>query len=252
MVCALSILYQRDLMYLPYPGPTEPLKAGLYAYDQTSFIAADGKAIPYWEYAPQTARLTILYLHGNGGGLHAFVPYLEVMKDKNVRVAAMEYRGYPGAPPHPSQQKLVADAVALFDHLKRTSPQPIVIWGYSLGSGVAAQLAAQRQAHAVVLEAPFLSALKRGQEIYPFLPVKWLLMDQYRSDEVIGKIQAPIMILHGGKDLIVPDHHGRALAALAPRTASFRHYPEADHFDLGDYGAYEGVFNWLFPPVKTP
>jgi pimeloyl-ACP methyl ester carboxylesterase len=252
MVCALTILYQRDLLYVPYNGPTEPLKAGLYVYDQTSFVTADGVSIPYWEYVPTNAKMTLLYFHGNRGGLHAFVPYLERFKEHNVRVVAMEYRGYPGAPPNPTERKIVADAVALYDHIKATSNQPVVIWGYSLGSGVAAQLAAHRPATAVVLEAPFLSAVARGQEMFPLLPVTWLMLDQYRSDEAITKTSAPILILHGGNDLIVPDSHGRALAALAPRNTTLKFYPKADHFTLAENGAYDDAFAWFLPKSTTP
>lgn len=244
IACAALLIFQRDLMYIPYRGPIEPLTAGAYGYDRQSFPAVDGVAIPYWEHRNPQSPFIILYLHGNGGGLHAFVEPLTQLSKAGYAVAAMEYRGYPGAPDAPSQHKLVADAVALYDTLRSSTGKPVVIWGYSLGSGVAMQLAAQRPAAAVVLEAPFLSAIARAQEIYSIFPAQLLLVDQYRSDTAITKVNAPIYIMHGGKDLIVPDHHGRELAALSPQ-ASFHFYPEADHFTLADHGAYTDLFDWF-------
>jgi len=239
------IIFQRDILYVPFAGPTEPLKAGLNGFERRAFTARDGQTIPYWERPSTTSPITILYLHGNGGGLHAFVPYLESFLKEDFRVVAMEYRGYPGAPPHSTQKGIVSDAVTLFDKLQAESGQPVVIWGYSLGSGVAMQLAAQRKAHKIVLEAPFYSAVSLGQRRFPIFPVYLLMLDQYRSDRAMAKVTAPVMIIHGGNDSIVPDSQGRRLAALAPERTTFKFYPEASHFDLFERGAYPDVFAWL-------
>lgn len=247
MMCALVAIFQRELLYVPYPGPTDPSQAGAYEYVRKTFNAQDGAEIPYWEYTAPNATHTLFYLHGNGGGLHAFVGGLNRLKDAGYNVVAMEYRGYPGAPSSPSQEKIVSDAVTLFDIVKASSRVPVVIWGYSLGSGVATQLAARREASAVILEAPFRSAVARAQELYFIFPARLLMIDQFRSDQAIQKINAPIYIMHGGGDFIVPDTHGRALAALAPSHTTFKFYPLATHYDLGDYGAYVDVFAWLKP-----
>lgn len=245
MACGLIVIYQRDFLYVPFSGPVEPTLAGAYGYARKSFTAADGQSIPYWEFGNTNSPHTILYLHGNGGGLHAFVGGLNTLMKAGYRVVAMEYRGYPGAPPFPTQQKIVSDAVQLFDIVKASSHQSIVLWGYSLGSAVAAQVAAQRHAAAVVMEAPVYSVVSRAQEIYFLFPARLLMLDQYRSDEAIPHIKSPIYIMHGGADFVVPDSHGRRLAALAPDRTTFKFYPDASHYDLGDYGAYDAAFAWI-------
>jgi uncharacterized protein len=240
MAAGLMMVFQRDLLYVPFDGPLEPIKLGLVTYQRGGFAADDGTTIPYWE-TVRTSGPTLLFLHGNAGGLHAFKPWLEELAKSKYHVVAMEYRGFPGIGGIPSQNRIVRDAVNLYD----TLPQPVIIWGYSLGTGVAMQLAARRPAKAIVLEAPFLSTAARGQEMFPIFPAKLMMQDQYRSDIAITKTSAPILILHGGDDILVPDHHGRELAALAPKQTTFRFYPEATHFNLPENGAYTDAFAWL-------
>lgn len=246
LACLALSLGQRSLMYFPYDGPTDPVKAGLPAYQHATFDAADGAPIPYWLHAGEATQPLILYLHGNGGGLHAFTPALDWLDGRGLGVAAMEYRGFGDAPGKPSERVLVADALAFYDHLAQQFPgRPIVVWGYSLGSGVATQLAAQRPATALVLEAPFSAALDLAREFYPVFPVGKLMHDQYLSREFISDVRAPILILHGTDDRIVPIHSGRRLYKAAPEPKHFNHYVGAGHLDLIDTPAYDDALAFI-------
>ena len=232
------------MLYVPYAGPTEPAKAGLPNFTRSSFPASDGVSIPYWEHNAEGP--IVLYFHGNGGGLHAFVPALDWLGAQGLHVVAMEYRGFPGAPGVPGEKALVADAIALFDVIKARYPQrPIAIWGYSLGSGVAVQLAAARKPAALILEAPFSATVDRARQMFPLFPVSWLMHDQYRSRDYIGAVHAPVLILHGAKDSIIPIGLGEALYARASAPKTFKSYPDAGHLDLIATPAYQDALGFI-------
>lgn len=244
--CGLLAWQEPNLLYQPFDGPTEPAAVGLPGFTRHTLSQPGGALLTYWANQPIPGRPTILYFHGNGGGLHLHAPYIGRIAALGFHVVAMEYSGYPGVPGRPNQPQIVAEATALFDAIRAANPNtPIVIWGFSLGSGVAAQLAAARPPAALVLEAPFTATVDRAAELFPLFPIHRLMRDQYRSREVIDRIHAPLLILHGDADLIIPIHHGEALFAAANEPKTFRRYPGADHLDLMDHGAYEDVAAWL-------
>ena len=183
-------LFQRSFIYFPMDGPIEPAKAGLDGFTAAHFNAEDGAEILYWESAdtkPDTP--TLLYFHGNGGGLHMFVPYLKALAAKGVHVAAMEYRGYPGVECCASEMDIVADATRFVKHMAKKRPNsPLYLWGYSLGSGVATQAAANNQdidIQQLILEAPFTSVVARAGEMMPWVPTHYLMWERFCSVCVI-------------------------------------------------------------------
>src|SRR6202030_3138165 len=126
-----------------------------------------------------------------------------------IGIVAVEYRGYAGSSGSPSERGLIADAEAAYAFAAERYPaKQLVLWGESLGSGVAVALAAEKPVGRVILEAPFTSAADVAAEHYWFLPVRLLMKDQFRSDLRIDKVSAPVMILHGVKDQVVPFRQG--------------------------------------------
>src|SRR5690606_11719602 len=111
----------------------------------------------------------------------------------------------------------------------------------SLGTGVAVALAASHRVGWLVLEAPFASALDIGAEIYWYLPVRLLMKDTFRSDLRIAKVTAPLLILHGGRDTVVPIAQGERLFALANEPKRIVRFPDAGHSDVDDHGAQDVV-----------
>jgi uncharacterized protein len=246
LFCLGMALNQRSFIYLPFAGPTNPEAAGLKNFARAQITAKDGTPIIYWESTGDRHEPTLLYFHGNGGGLHMFLPALDYLNTHGYHVVAMEYRGYPGAPTGKSEVNIVGDGIALFDRLKKSRSGTLpVIWGYSLGSGVATQVAARRAPRALVLEAPFTAVVDRAGEMFPILPVRYIIKDSYLSREAIHDIHAPVFIMHGEADRIVPVHHGRDLFSTANEPKILKTYPGVAHLDLIKSSAYEDAIHFL-------
>jgi fermentation-respiration switch protein FrsA (DUF1100 family) len=111
-----------------------------------------------------------------------------------------------------------------------------VLWGESLGSGVSLALAAERPVARIVLEAPFLSAVDIAAGVYPYVPVRWLMKDQFRSDLRVAKVTAPVLVLHGDRDNIVPISSGQLLYKLITAPKRFVRIAGGGHENLGSYG----------------
>jgi fermentation-respiration switch protein FrsA (DUF1100 family) len=121
----------------------------------------------------------------------------------------------------------------------------IAVYGESLGTSVAVQLAASRHPAGIVLESPFSSAADVGSYAYPYLPVHWLLEDRFESIRYIGKVTAPLLMLHGEQDRIVPARFGRKLFEVAPTPKVAYFFGDATHYDLYEHGAFERVRSFL-------
>jgi fermentation-respiration switch protein FrsA (DUF1100 family) len=141
---------------------------------------------------------------------------------------------------------LLLDASAAYDFAAARYPSGrIVLWGESLGTGVAVALAAERQVGGIILDAPFTSAADVGAAAYPFVPVRWFIKDSFRSDERIGKVRAPLLVLHGEQDRIVPIRFGEKLFELGNEPKRMVRLPLGDHVDLDDHGAPDAVRAFL-------
>jgi fermentation-respiration switch protein FrsA (DUF1100 family) len=163
-----------------------------------------------------------------------------------IGLVALEYRGYGGLAGSPSEPGLIADAEAAYAFAVAHYPaQQIVLWGESLGSGVAVALAAEKPVGRVILEAPFTSALAVGQQRYWYLPVRLLMKDQFRSDERIGKVTAPLLILHGMHDRVIPYAMGEHLFDLANKPKHIVRFLDGGHEDLDQNGAFDAVGRFL-------
>ena len=155
---------------------------------------------------------------------------------------ALSYRGYGGSTGSPSETGLIADAQAAYAFATaRVPPERIVVWGESLGTGVAVALASTQRIGRLVLEAPFTSAADVGARVYWFLPVQLLMKDPFRSDERIGKVTVPLLVLHGARDNVVPIALGERLFARANEPKRFVRFADGGHNDLDEYGALETV-----------
>jgi fermentation-respiration switch protein FrsA (DUF1100 family) len=159
---------------------------------------------------------------------------------------ALSYRGYGGSSGRPSESGLLADAGAAYAFaLARYPAERIVLWGESLGTGVAVALAAEKPVARVILESPFSSAVDIAARRYWFVPVRWLMKDQFRSDLRVGKVAAPVLVLHGERDNVVPIALGERLYALVNAPKRFVRFPGAGHNDLGANGAVAAAKTFL-------
>ena len=240
-------LAQRRLMYMPDIRQFSPASVGLTDVTEQTLETPDGSRLIVWRATPQPGQPTILYFHGNAGGLVARADRLSRYRTRGWGVAMMSYRGYSGSTGRPTEAANVADARQLYERLvsEGIAPHDIVLYGESLGSGVAVQVAANVPVGGVILDAPYTSAVDVAVRAYPFLPVRPLLIDRYESDRRIDRIGAPLLILHGERDGIIPVAMGKALFAAAREPKKLVLFPMATHSDVDQFGAVDAIAAWL-------
>ena len=246
VVLALMYVFQRSLMYFPDPVRRAPAASGLPQAEEVALASSDGERLVAWHVPPRGDRAVVIYFQGNAGGLDLRAGRFAWLIGDGTGLVALCYRGYGGSSGSPNEPGLIDDARAAYDFAVARYPgRRIVLWGESLGTGVAVALASERKVAGVMLEAPFTSAADVGAAAYPFLPVRWVMKDPFRSDLRIGKIAAPILIQHGERDRVVPIAFGERLFALAHDPKRFVRYPDAEHSNLDDHGAAEAVKDFL-------
>jgi uncharacterized protein len=246
-VLAIAYLAQRRLTYFPNATRFAPAEIGLSGVTEETLTAPDGAKLIAW-YAPAPpGRPTLLYFHGNGGGLSGRAYRLERYQKAGFGILMMSYRGYSGSTGSPSEAANYADARLAYDSLRARGLKPadIFVYGESLGSGVATHLATQVPVAGVVLDAPFTSIPDVGAKAYPFLPVRLLMAERYDSASRIARINAPLLILHGTRDRVVPVTMGRRLNELAREPKRYIEFPPGGHVDLDAHGAVDAVRAWV-------
>lgn len=249
---------QRTMMYPAPRGYVPPEAVGLESVRVATLPTEDGAELTvWWSPPPRPDAPVALYFHGNAERLSDLDARIAALGRDGFGVAAMAYRGYPGSSGKPSEAALLADAERLHDWVQEAgvAPERMVSMGYSLGSGVAVGLAAARPVGGLVLFAPFTSAADIAKKAYPWLPVRALMLDPMRSDARIARVRAPIAIVHGTADDIVPYGFGRRLFDLAPEPKRLVTIEGADHFLAADAGR-EPVVRFLArhmgPAVRFP
>jgi len=241
-IVVLMYFAQRAMMYFPEKLRTTPADAGFPEAEEIMLQTGDGERIIAWHVAPRGANPVVLYFHGNGGALRYRVDWFRALTADGTGLIALSYRGYGGSTGHPSEAGLIADATAAYELTASRYPtHRVAVWGESLGSGVAVAIATEKKVWRVVLEAPFASAVEIAAAAYPYVPVRWLMKDQFRSDLRIGKVTAPVLILHGDRDRVVPISSGERLYALVQAPKRFVHFSAAGHEDLWAHGAVEAA-----------
>ncbi|HSF96800.1 MAG TPA: alpha/beta hydrolase [Thermohalobaculum sp.] len=237
IACAGLVLSARTLIYPFQPGFSVERPVGLPGAHAVTLTAADGTPLTVWLKAPAPGSPVVLYFMGNGGMLPAHAPLLAALAEGGYGIAALNYRGAGETPGTPSQEALTADALALYDGLDGLldgKPAPHrVIWGTSLGAALAVQLAARRPAAALILESPFNRLCEVAQIHYPIFPVCLILpWERWDTADLIGTIGAPLLVLQGSADRIIPPAQGRRLYEAAQAKKRLIVYPDARHNDL--------------------
>src|SRR5258705_11475873 len=245
-IVALLYVTQRAMQYFPERFRTAPTVAGLPEAEEVVLDTADGERVIVWHVPPRADKPVVLYFHGNGGSLRGRVDRFRALTADGTGLVALSYRGYGGSSGRPTEAGLINDAVAAYAFARARYPaERIVLWGESLGTGVAIALAAEKPVARVILESPFSSAVDIAARRYWFVPVRWLMKDQFRSDLRIGKVTAPVLVLHGERDTVVPIGLGERLYALINAPKRFVRFPGAGHNDLGANGVLEAGKQFL-------
>jgi fermentation-respiration switch protein FrsA (DUF1100 family) len=243
---ALMYTFQRALMYFPDPARTPPAAAGLPQAEEVTLTSADGEKLIAWYVPARAAKPLVIYFQGNAGALNLRAERFKWVIGDGTGLLALSYRGYGGSTGKPSEIGLITDAAAAYDFAAARYPaKRIVVWGESLGTAVAVAVAADHEVSGVILDAPFTSIADVGAAAYPFAPVRWLVKDSFHSDERIARIKAPLLVLHGEQDRIVPIAFGEKLFALANEPKKMVRFPLGGHVNLDDYGAAVPVKGFL-------
>jgi len=240
-IAGLAFAFQRKLQYFPATERVQPEKMGLEHVQEVILTADDGVRLINWYTPPPDGQKTIVFFQGNGGAIWHRYERFEAYRRAGFGVLFPSYRGYGGSDGSPSEKHLVADGLLALDWLNQQgiAQDNIVLVGESLGSGVAVQIATKRDVALVILEAPFVSAADIGASAYPWLPVRLFMKDQFRSDLHIANISAPLVVIHGDQDQVVPIASGRKLFKAAREPKRWITISGAGHADLSVQAIFE-------------
>jgi fermentation-respiration switch protein FrsA (DUF1100 family) len=240
-------LFQRKLIYFPDPHSVSPAEAGLERVEELRVTTQDGESLVAWHAPPAEGRPLILYFHGNAGALVDRAPRFRSMLASGYGLLAVAFRGYGGSTGSPTQAGLLEDGRAAYKAARERGykDQNIVVMGESLGTGVAVPIAAEHNVAALALDSPYSSAADIAATRYPILPVRLLMIDQFRSDEAIGMVRAPILIVHGDRDAIIPLIFAQRLFDKANEPKSFLVERGGGHLVLGNPDMFPRVRAWI-------
>jgi fermentation-respiration switch protein FrsA (DUF1100 family) len=247
-VALVALLYvaQRSLLYFPDPRRLHPAEAGLRQAEEAMLQSADGVRVSAWHVPPREGMPVVIYFQGNGGGLDLRAERFRKVTADGTGLLALNYRGYGGSEGKPGEAGIILDAKAAYDFAAaHYGAGRIVLWGESLGTGVAVALAAEKPVARVILESPYTSIADVAASIYWFAPVRLLLKDSFRSDQRIGEVTVPVLVVHGLRDDIVPIRFGEGLYELIPGPKQFIRLPNARHNDHDQHGLPEMVKPFL-------
>jgi fermentation-respiration switch protein FrsA (DUF1100 family) len=228
--------FQRQLVYLPDPGPVPPAATVLPGASDVVLRTEDGLELGAW-YLPaeQAGAPAVLVASGNGGSRDLRAPLARGLAERGLSVLLFDYRGYGGNPGSPTEQGLALDVRAARRFLLDVAEVPddrLLYFGESLGAAVVTELATEHPPAGLVLRSPFEDLASVGSVHYPLLPVRTLLRDRFPVAQHIADVDVPTTVIYGTADSIVPARQSRAVAAAAARLHRLVTIPGADHNDL--------------------
>ncbi len=251
LVVVVYFMQGRMLYLAEVPGRAltmTPTDVGM-DYEDVSIETADRVALHGWFIAGRSSQV-LLFFHGNAGNISHRLDSISQFRDLGLSVLIIDYRGYGQSEGRTTEKGIYRDAEAAWRYLidsRGIVASDIVIFGRSLGASVASWLAAQHQPLALILESSFTSVPDIAQDIYPWLPARWLSRLSHATGDYVRDVHCPVLVVHSRDDEIIPFHHGEAVFASAnePRTLLAIHGTHHDAF-LRDERAYiEGIQTFL-------
>ena len=230
---------QRSFMYFPMTAERPDISQA-HGMSWVDVTTQDDLNLRSWFSLPEEGMPTLVFFHGNGHNISVRLPKAAPFIQEGYGVLLAEYRGYGGNPGTPSEAGFYKDARAQIDWLfdeHGIESDDIILYGESIGSGVAVQMATEYKAKALVLDVPFSSALDVAKFKLFFVPfISNILKDKYLSHEKIGHIHIPVFIGVGGRDMVIPPRFGKKLFAAANEPKALNVYKKAGHMGLHQYG----------------
>ncbi len=229
-VLVLLFIFQRNLMYHPdennYFG--DKLEVNI---EKVKIKTSDNIDLLGWFHKKDLKRLkTIVYFHGNAGKLENRIHKLNHFKDMDVNFLIIAWRGFSGNEGKPSEEGLYIDGNSAIMWLKNLglSEEDIIIYGESLGTGIATEIAQNNNFAGLILETPFTSMIEAAKNFYPYIPVSLILKDKYKNNLKIKNVNIPVLVMHGETDQIVPFWMGEKIYEIAnqPKYSYFTKYDD--------------------------
>jgi fermentation-respiration switch protein FrsA (DUF1100 family) len=232
---------QRSMLFpIPTTERVPPAAAGFPQAEEHVLTTSDGEKVIVWHVPPKPGHAVVLFFHGNGDFLAGRVSRFKGITADGTGLVALSYRGYAGSTGAPSEQGLLQDAAAAYAFAtQRYDAAHVVAWGFSLGTGVAVAIASGHPVGKLILEAPYTSTVDVAASLFRFVPIRLLMRDQFHSDERIGGVTVPLLIMHGTNDPAIPITFGERLFALAHEPKKLVRFPGGGHENLDNFGALE-------------
>lgn len=225
-------MFQRQLIFFPDRSSPAFAPAKALGFEQVSIQTKDGLQLNAWYHPAGKGYTTVVHFHGNAGNIGVRLYLAKHLTDMGYGIFLVDYRGYGGNSGSPSEQGFYLDAEAALAFLKarQISKEKLVIFGESIGTGVAVEMAKRQIACSLILQSPFRSLPALVRYHHP-----WLLVppsDKFNSIAKIGEITTPLLIIHGNNDNIVPFDHAEALYERAAGPKQLISYPNGTHLNL--------------------
>lgn len=246
--CALAVLFvnQRSLLYPASDQRTTAAEAGLSGFQDLVLQTPDGERLVAWWKPPQPGNVVILYFHGNGGSLWNGRLRAQALTASGRGLLMISYRGYSGSTGSPTEMGLHTDARTAYYWVRQSyEVSRLVAYGESLGTGVAVRMASEKPLAGLILDAPYTSTADVASLTYWYVPVSWLMLDQFRSLDIVQQVRAPILILHGTDDRTIPFAFGERLYAAAPEPKRFVRIEGGSHSRNLEQGGMAAVEDFL-------
>jgi len=250
LVLVFLYFYQRNLLYHPNENNYSGDKI-LVDIEKVKIQTADNIELLGWYHKKNLKDYkTLVYFHGNAGSLENRIHKLNHFQDMNINFLIIAWRGFNGNKGKPSERGLYVDGKSAIDWLKKkgVDEKNLILYGESLGTGVATHLAQNKNYAGVILETPFTSMVDAAKNFYPYIPINLLLKDKFENFKKVKNINTPILVMHGEVDQIVPFSMGKKIYEIAnnPKYSYFTKYD--DHmmeYDENLVLALKSFFNSL-------
>ena len=247
-IVSITFLFQRSLLYFPSKERVDVSYYSNTDLKEVEFKTSDGLLLKSLYRKPSSKdRSTILIFHGNAGHVGHRVNKFKHFIESGYGLLLLEYRGYGQNPGKPSENGIYKDAQAALKFLSKENifSQQIVLYGESLGCGIATKLSTEKSFDATILESPYTSIADVAQSHYWYLPAKWLVLDKHDIIGIIEDIKSPLLLMHGEKDNIINIKLGKRVFNAAPEPKRALYLPNAGHNNLFDFNLYNKIFRFL-------
>lgn len=247
LLCVAMMLHQRKLMYYPHTDLGPPEFYGLKGFEADTLTTDDGIKISYWYAPPEENKPTILYLHGNAGHLGHRSAFDHFAQQLGFGVMALSYRGFGLSQGSISEAGFYADAHAALKVLNtryHTQDADIIVFGESIGSAVAMELARSHTFRFLALQAPFTSAEKKAAELYWWLPVKLIMWDKFNSLKKVSELTSPVLVMIGELDQLIYPHDSELLYASIPTRKKLVRFAHTGHNDFQPHDLLEAILDF--------